>query len=142
MSKHSRPFYVFSGIAGFLAVAVVLSTLVMLLWNALLPELFGLPALGWLQAAGLFVLCRALFGGMSSGFRHGAFDRGGRMRDNLLHGAWHNMTDEQRQHLAEEIHKRHGCDRPRGDFNRSTWFNSRKRDDADTPENAGSKKDE
>jgi hypothetical protein len=117
MHKHSTPFYVFSGIMGFIATAAVYSTLAMLLWNALLPALFGLPILNWWQAAGLFVLCRVLFGGMTSGFRGGTFDRG-RMRDNLFHDRWGAMTDEQRQRLADEIKKRHGLDPrdPRGGF--------------------------
>jgi hypothetical protein len=117
MSKHSRPFYVFSGIAGFIATAVVFSTLAMLLWNALLPELFGLPVLSWLQTAGIFVLCRVLFGGMTSGFRGGTFDKMGRGRNgaNLFRGAWAAMSDEQRQNLADKIKKHpHGFD-PRFD---------------------------
>jgi hypothetical protein len=116
MSKHSRPFYVFSGIAGFIATAAVFSTLAMLLWNALLPELFGLPVISWLQAVGLFVLCRVLFGGMTSGFRGGTFAMAGRGRNgaNLFQGAWNAMSDEQRQNLAEKIKKHHGFD-PRFD---------------------------
>jgi hypothetical protein len=112
MSKHTKLFYVFSGIAGFLATAAVFSTIAMLLWNALLPALFGLPVLNWLQAAGLFILCRVLFGGMTSGFRGGTFDRAGRGRAgaNLFRNRWDAMSDEQRQHLTEEIKQRHGID--------------------------------
>lgn len=44
---------VFAGIAGFL---------VMLLWNALMPTLFGLPALTYFQSYGLYMLCWLLFG--------------------------------------------------------------------------------
>lgn len=35
----------------------------MLLWNALLPAIFGLKAIGYLQAVGLLVLAKILFGG-------------------------------------------------------------------------------
>jgi hypothetical protein len=40
---------------------------VMLLWNALLPPLFGWPQITLWQALGLLVLCRILFGGLGSG---------------------------------------------------------------------------
>jgi hypothetical protein len=40
---------------------------VMLLWNALLPQLFGWPPITLWQALGLLVLCRILFGGFGSG---------------------------------------------------------------------------
>ena len=39
-------------------------TIVMLLWNALLPSLFSLPAISFWQALGILVLCRILFGGL------------------------------------------------------------------------------
>jgi hypothetical protein len=41
--------------------------IVMLLWNWLLPPLFGWPELTLLQAFGLLVLCRILFGGFGKG---------------------------------------------------------------------------
>lgn len=43
---------------------------VMLLWNWLMPELFGLQAISFWQAAGLLVLCKVLFGGLG-GHHHG-----------------------------------------------------------------------
>ena len=41
--------------------------LVMLLWNWLLPPLFGWPSLTVWQGFGLLVLCRLLFGGFGGG---------------------------------------------------------------------------
>ena len=41
--------------------------IVMLLWNWLLPPLFGWPQLTLLQAFGLLLLCRILFGGFGKG---------------------------------------------------------------------------
>ena len=41
--------------------------IVMLLWNWLLPPLFGWPELTLLQAFGLLALCRILFGGFGQG---------------------------------------------------------------------------
>jgi len=44
---------------------------VMLLWNALLPSIFALPQIGYLQAVGLLVLVRLLFGGIGgNGWHH------------------------------------------------------------------------
>jgi hypothetical protein len=41
--------------------------IVMLLWNWLLPPLFGWPQITIWQGFGLLVLCRILFGGFSGG---------------------------------------------------------------------------
>ena len=40
---------------------------VMLLWNWLLPPLFGWPQITLLQGFGLLMLCRILFGGFGKG---------------------------------------------------------------------------
>ncbi|MCB9235221.1 MAG: hypothetical protein H6581_26435 [Bacteroidia bacterium] len=42
--------------------AFLLGIVVMLLWNALVPYLFGLPFITYLQAVGLLILSRLLFG--------------------------------------------------------------------------------
>jgi hypothetical protein len=41
--------------------------IVMLLWNALIPGIFGLPMISFWQMMGLFVLIRILFGGFHRG---------------------------------------------------------------------------
>jgi hypothetical protein len=41
------------------------SLLVMLLWNSLLPDIFGLKTITYLQAAGLLILAKILFGGFN-----------------------------------------------------------------------------
>ena len=41
--------------------ALVSSIIVMLLWNWLMPVLFGLKTITWLQAFGLSFLCGMLF---------------------------------------------------------------------------------
>ncbi|MGE5499622.1 MAG: hypothetical protein ACM3Q2_16205 [Syntrophothermus sp.] len=50
--------------------AVLFSFLVMLLWNWLMPEIFGLKTLSFLQAAGLLVLSKIIFSGFGRG-HHG-----------------------------------------------------------------------
>src|SRR5260221_1793408 len=75
-----------------LAAVAVLGGLVMLLWNAVVPELFiGARSIDYLHALGLLVLSRILFGGFRGhggwhGHRHWA--HGGR---------WSAMTPEERE---------------------------------------------
>lgn len=52
---------------------IVLGLLVMSLWNALLPAILGVKAIGFWQALGILVLSRILFGGL--GFRPGCLAR-------------------------------------------------------------------
>ena len=54
-------------LAAFIAVG---GGIVMLLWNWLLPPLFGWPQITIWQGFGLLVLCRILFGGLSGGGGH------------------------------------------------------------------------
>lgn len=49
------------------AVLAAIGQVVTLLWNALLPPLFGWPTITFWQGLGLLVLCRILFGGLGSG---------------------------------------------------------------------------
>ena len=55
-------------LVGMLAFVALGGFVVQLLWNWLLPPLFGWPQVTFWQALGLLVLCRILFGGMG---RHG-----------------------------------------------------------------------
>jgi flagellar basal body-associated protein FliL len=50
---------------------LVVSGLVMFLWNAILPSLLGVKFITYWQAAGLLLLCKILFGGFSFGRKHG-----------------------------------------------------------------------
>lgn len=51
------------GMAIALPIIAVIGVLVMLLWNLLIPDLFGGPTLSWLQAVGILVLSHLLFKG-------------------------------------------------------------------------------
>jgi hypothetical protein len=73
----------------------VLSWVVMLLWNALLPSLFGAPPLRYLQAAGLLVLSRLLLGGLR-GHR-------GPWRHRGWHERWESLTPEERERLRDKF---------------------------------------
>ncbi len=81
--------------AGFVIISLaVLSGVVMLLWNALLPGLFGAPPLRYLEAAGLLVLSRILFGGLR-GHR-------GPWRHRAWRERWESLTPEERERLREK----------------------------------------
>jgi hypothetical protein len=81
--------------ASFVIIALaVLSGAVMLLWNALLPPLLHVPPLRYLQAAGILILSRILFGGLRG--RRGPWrHRGWRER-------WESLTPEERERLREK----------------------------------------
>jgi hypothetical protein len=73
---------------------------VRLLWNWLLPGLFGWRQISFWQAIGLLALCRILFG---------SFGGRGPHRSNFrrrLSERWERMTPEEREKFRQE---RHGC---------------------------------
>ena len=58
------------GILAVAALAIIFGLLVMWLWNALMPDIFGLPEVGYWQAVGLVVLGHILFGAGHREFVH------------------------------------------------------------------------
>jgi len=82
----------------FLGFLLIKSAVVMLLWNALIPEIFHGPVLNYFQAAELVILARVLlgFGGHRGHWRH----RHGMMKHHLAH-----LSPEERDKLASEIKK-------------------------------------
>ncbi len=89
----------------FVAFAAVFGLLVMLLWNWLMPSIFGLPELSFFQAVGLLVLCKILFGAFGCG-HHGHHDRHGCCHSdkNKLRERWESMSPEERKRIVE-LHK-------------------------------------
>jgi uncharacterized protein YeaO (DUF488 family) len=76
----------------------------MLLWNWLMPAIFGLPLLSYWQSAGILVLARLLFGGI---WPRGHFGHGFH-HSNKLREKWMNMTEEERKAFfekAKDFHK-------------------------------------
>lgn len=80
-----------------LAVLSLLSYVVMRLWNALIPELFHGPSLGFWQAAGLLVLCKILFGGFRG--RHGGWREHHRWKRQMWREKWSQLTPAERERL-------------------------------------------
>ena len=94
----------FAGIGLLLVTVAVFSVVVMLLWNALMPQIFTLPVINYWQAAGLLLLARLLFGGLI----HDMAGRG-RMGDarsfshgNKLREKWMNMSADERKEFVEK----------------------------------------
>lgn len=80
----------------FLVIAVViiaaLSAVVMSLWNWLAPPLFGWSQISFVQAAGLLLLCRILFGGLRGGYAAMHWRR-------RLAERWEQMSPEERERM-------------------------------------------
>ena len=75
---------------------------VMLLWNWLAPELFGLRQVTFWQALGLLALCRILFGGF------GSSGGGGKYRRRRTSERWEQMTQEEREKFRQGLQGRWG----------------------------------
>lgn len=89
-------------------VILVKSALVLLLWNALIPEVFHGPELNYLQALELTILAKILTG-FGGGFRHRFghhhhHHRGG--WGHHRHERWMNMSPEEREKMREEMRSR------------------------------------
>jgi len=92
--------------------------IVMLLWNWLAPELFGLRTINFWQALGLLALCRILFGGfgLSGGGNRNSGRRmeariGERVSERMAE-RWEQMTPEERERLRQGLHDRSGRTTP------------------------------
>jgi hypothetical protein len=84
-------------------VLAVIGVVVMVLWNALMPVLFGWPPIGFWQSLGLLLLSRILVGGLRGGY-------GGRMHWRArMADRWAAMSDEERAQFREGM--RHRCGR-------------------------------
>jgi len=88
----------------------LLSVVVMLLWNALIPEIFGGPVLGFWQAAGLLLLSHILLRGWTpwrhhNGWRHDRWRK--RFEEKLA-----SMAPEERERFKAEWRNRCGISFP------------------------------
>jgi hypothetical protein len=75
---------------------------VRLLWNWLLPPLFGWPQITFWQSVGILALCRILFGGFG---RHGFYRSHFRRR---MAERWEHMTPEERERFRQGMRGRCG----------------------------------
>ena len=96
-NRRRKPFALFI-IAGIF----ILGAVVMLLWNAILPDVLGVAALNYWQALGLLALSRILFGGFKFGPRgnHRGFGNP-RFKERFM-----NMSREERVNFKNEWKER------------------------------------
>lgn len=85
-----------AALAGMALFAFAGGEVVRLLWNWLLPPLFGVREVTFWEALGLLALCRILFGG---------FGRG-------CHRMTSRMTVEERERMRQRIRERWGVRQP------------------------------
>lgn len=100
-------------LVGFAALVALGGEIVRLLWNWLLPPLFGWSKIGFWQALGLLALCRILFGGL--GLRPSP---GSRVRDRMR-ARWGAMTPEERARFRQRMRERWGFGPPAGESGRA-----------------------
>jgi hypothetical protein len=99
--------HILAHVLGGLAAVAGFSAIVMLLWNAIIPSLFGIAGINFCQALGLLALCRILFGsfgGAMGGFRHGM---GAHLHHNSIREKWQKMLPEERKEFIR--HHRHSA---------------------------------
>ena len=75
------------------------SVVVMLLWNWLMPALFGLPEISYLQSLGLLVLSKLLLGGFGKGHRSSH----GRHWKWRFNEKWDEMSDEEKEEFRQKL---------------------------------------
>ena len=88
----------------FAAIAIlVFGGVVMLLWNNVLAQVTHVSTITFIQALGILVLAKILFGGFRGGWGSRRYYWKQRMRDK-----WNNLTPEQREKFKQEWQKRCG----------------------------------
>jgi len=93
MRRKKLFFIIPAAIVGLALFLFIGGEVVKLLWNWLLPPLFGWRTITFWQAFGILALCRILFG-------HHGWHRSGRDRiRNRMSERWQNMTPEQRERM-------------------------------------------
>jgi hypothetical protein len=78
---------------------LVFGTVIMLLWNWLVPPIFKGPEIGYWQALGLFILAKIFFGG----FGGGGWKRGGPHWRKRYYEKWSSMTPEERERFKQRM---------------------------------------
>lgn len=73
-----------------------LALIVMLLWNAILPDLLHLNSISFWQALGLLILCKILFGGFHGSRKRKCVPRGS------FREKYRSMNEEEKQKFKDE----------------------------------------
>ena len=104
--KNIKAVWIAKGIVFGVLFITAITFLTMYLWNSLMPELFGLPVLGFFQVLGLLILGRLLTGGFA--YRGWGGGPGGHLRSRYMREHWKNMSETERRQFIQRWGK-HGC---------------------------------
>jgi len=80
----------------------VIGWVVMSLWNWLMPELLGAPEINFIQAWGLLILCKILFGSTGNPVRGKEKEPGKYWRKKLA-DKLANMSAEEREQIRKQL---------------------------------------
>lgn len=101
-----KRYWIFKFIVMATLAILALSTVVMLLWNWLIPRLFAGPSISMGEALGLLVLSKILFGGFGPG-RWGGGNMGRkRLWERKFKEKWGKMTPEEREQFKTTMKNR------------------------------------
>ena len=90
----------------FIAAGLAFGAIVMALWNAILPAVTGVKQISFLQALGILLLSKILFGGFG---RRGSWQGGRRQHWKYnLQDRWAGMTPEEKDKFKTEWRNRCG----------------------------------
>ncbi len=78
---------------------IIFGGIVMLLWNALIPNIFGLSAITFWQALGILVLARILFGGFGKSHHS-------KSKSRFDHRTWMKLSPEEREEMKKRWRER------------------------------------
>ncbi len=92
-------FIVIFGAIAISALALLFGYVVMLLWNWLMPGIFGLGTVTFWQAVGIVILAKLLFGGFGGG------GRSGRRKKNLEKRMKHRLRERCSEYGIKEWHR-------------------------------------
>ncbi|WP_435355847.1 hypothetical protein [Emticicia sp. SJ17W-69] len=104
-----KKFWFLKGFAIVAAFIFIGGFAVMSLWNWLIPSIFGLTTITWVQALGLLVLSKILFGGFRGRGHCGGYGGGGhhfwkqRMAERM-----EKMSPEEKEHFRAKMKNRWG----------------------------------
>jgi hypothetical protein len=87
----------------FIPAVILFGLVVMGLWNAILPAVLGVKAITFMQALGILLLSKILFGGFGGGGW-----RGGRAWKDKMNQRWDKMSPEERAGFKAEWKNRCG----------------------------------
>ncbi len=107
--ERGRNFWIIRAIFIPIAIAAgifIFGSVVMILWNSLLPAVLGVSTITFWQAIGILVLSKILFGGF--GCRHGHHRC--HCKDHEGHGKWMHLSPEEKEKMKEEWRCR--CESP------------------------------